>query len=322
MDTKDNSYGVKLAAKLQFMLEQPRSSIGYGLTNNYYEGEFFQIGDTVKMVTANDNTVRVEFEIEAKSDNRAAEAECSFKSDMLIVDSAAKYNIYVSDINKAEGKWDYPSLGIAKAANEIRRKHDLDIAREAAINAPLVDRTITPGAPKAVTADTIYSDVLVPIFLKLHDAGASVPGAEKPVGDNPQVAHDTQVTVYMPSSIFGLILQSKYVTDRSTVSADGVVKTGVYKECLGMRLEMEPALDQKAEDHIDIVSLKPAEGALPIIAGTKNFITQASKVLPPDEFVNPSKHGKNYSGLEIFGRKIVQEKAACVFWATLKAPEA
>ena len=321
MATND-SYGVKLAAKLQFMLEQPRSSIGYGLTNNYYEGEFFQIGDTVKMVTANDNTVNVEFDIGTKTDTRAAEAQCNFTSDLLTVDSAAKYNIYVSDINKAEGKWDYPSLGIAKAANEIRRKHDLDIAKQAANYAPLVDSTITAASPKAVTADTIYSDVLVPIFLKLHDAGASVPGAEEPVGDNPQVAHDTQVSVYMPSSIFGLILQSKYVTDRSTVSADGVVKTGVYKECLGMRLEMEPALDQNAEEHIDIATLTPKAGALPIIAGTKNFITQASKVLPPDEFVNPSKHGKNYSGLEIFGRKIVQKKAACVFWATLEAPGA
>lgn len=315
-----DSYGVKLAAKLQSKLEQPRSSIGYGLTNNFYEGDFFQLGDTVKLVIADDNTVNVEFEIGTKDDTRAAEAQADYTSTTMQIDSTAKYNIYVSDINKTEGKWDYASQGIAKAAHEINIQHDLDIAKLACTSAPTVTGGGTAAAPIYVTADDIYQKVLVPIFLQLHDSGAMVDGSMAPVGDNPVEQQETQVTVYMPSEIFGLILQSKYVTERSTVSADNVVKTGVYKECLGMRLEMEPALNQNSERHVDLTSLTPKTGALPIVAGTKNFITQASKVLPPDEFKNQSKHGTNYSGIELFGRKVSMSNAACVFWATVTAP--
>ena len=56
----DKSMHEAMAAKMQLVLEQPKSDITTKLVNNDFEGEFFRIGDTVAICKPDPESVAVE----------------------------------------------------------------------------------------------------------------------------------------------------------------------------------------------------------------------------------------------------------------------
>ena len=85
-----------------------------------------------------------------------------------------------------------------------------------------------------------------------------------------------------------------------------------------MDVAIEPALSQNSERHITVASIKN-DNTYVVIAGTANCVTQAGKVLKPDKMRSESRYGDNYYGLEIYGRKLVQPKAAVVAFVEVGA---
>lgn len=305
-----DSYEVQLATRMQLILDQPMSDITTKLVNHDFEGEFFKIGDTVSIVKPDVNAVTVSVGI-AKTDNRLNATDLDFSKTTLQIDKSAKYAFLVSDITKAEGKWNYESGGLDAAAQEIRKAHNLEICNMI-VNDVNVPKIGTPAVPITIqNADDLYEKVLVPMYLKLYEAGAITADGQVTFGANPQEAKATTAGLFVPADAFGLLLQSKYLTDRATTAADDKVATANIKQVLGMDIAIEPALKQTAARHITIQNAKD-NGVMAIVAGTRNCVTKAGKVLPPDRFKSHTRFAEEFHGLEIYGQKVFEPEAAVV----------
>ena len=320
VDGQNNSYEVALAQKLQLQLTQPMSDIQTKLTNRDFEGDFFKIGDTVSIVKPDVSSINVS--VGDVTDARMELGhDINFEEKMTLkIDKSSRYGFFVSDVNKAEGKWNYESLGLAIAGHKIRREKNVKLC-----NLIVNDATITrigggtPAAPiDCKSVDDLYSKVLLPMYLHLYNTGAIAADGSIPMGSNPVEGKASTAGVFMPTQGIAMLLQSKYLTDRSTTMADQKVETANVGKVLGMDVAIEPALSQDSKEKITVAGL--AAGAFVVIAGTSNTVTEASKVLPPERFRSHDRFGDEFHGLEIYGRKVVEKDAACVAFVKFTPP--
>lgn len=310
VDGQNNSYEVALAQKLHLQLTQPMSDIQTKLTNRDFEGDFFKIGDTVTIVKPDIESIAVSVGT-VTDDRMELNKDINFSEKMTLkIDKSSRYGFFVSDVNEAEGKWNYESLGLAVAGHKIRRAKNVELCN-LIVNDATVTRLGTPTAPiTCATVDDLYSKVLLPMYLDLYNTGAIAADATIPMGSNPTEGKVQTAGLFMPTQGIGMLLQSKYLTDRSTTQADQKVETANVGKVLGMDVAIEPALSQESDEKITVEDLKT--GAFVVIAGTSNTVTEASKVLPPEKFRSHSRFGSEFHGLEIYGRKVIEPKATVV----------
>lgn len=308
-----DSYGVALATKLQMELDQPTSEMMARLCNKDYEGDFFKIGDTVQLVKPDISAISVVFG--SKDDTRPVAQEVDFDKSSFTIDKAAKYRILVSDINKAEGKWDYASLGLDLVAQKMRQGHNLEIAN-LIVNDANIPRLGTPAAPIEVTADELYSKIMVPVYTSMCSVGAITQDGTYSYGSNPEEVKRTNANMYVPAELFGQLLTCKYITDRATVKADGVIASASVKEILGFQIEIEPALSQASKRKVTVTGL--AEGTFILVVGTQNLVTRANKVLTPDKKRSETRFADDYSGLELYGHRVASPESGMVAFVKIK----
>lgn len=316
----NKSYERALAAKMQLVLDQPTSDITAKLCNNDFEGDFFKTGDTVTIVKPNIDSVEVEIgsltgaDSGANLDRKLEASDLKFTSQYMTIDKTAKYAFLVSDVNEAEGKWNYESGGLDLAAQKTRRKLNMDmcdlIVNDAAIQAQTASTLGTPTAPITVTTDELYTKVIVPIYAQLFNEGAITADGSYTFGSNSQQSKQTSAGIFMPIEAYTQLLIGKYFTDRSTTAADDKVETANVKQILGMDVAVEPALSTASKRHVTVNGL--AEGAFMVVAGTKNTVTEARKVLPPEKQRSRERFADEYHGMTIFGRKVVSPESAVV----------
>lgn len=317
--TRDD-YGIALASKMQLILRQPTSDMTTFLTNEDYQGDFFSIGDTVKIVKPDPNSVNVT--IGEKNCKRPELRELDFSSMTMKIDKAMKYAFKICDIQEAEGRWNYESGAHDLAAQNMRIKHNLGTAN-LIINDAKIPRIGTPAAPIVVDGDTFYSKVLVGAYTHLRANGAISADGRYTFGSNPEEQHRTRAAIFLPQEGLGLLLTSKWVTDRPTADADDVLRTAGYKEVLGMSIEFEPSLSTIAADHVQLDNdgtlEDMPEGVFAVVVGTNNTVTRAGKVLKPDVIRDREEYADDYYGLEIFGEKVVSPNSCVVAFCKLAA---
>lgn len=338
---QDPSMEVALATKMQLVLDQPMSDISTKLVNKDFEGDFFKIGDTVSIVKPVPESIAVEIgelngnvlasnsdnvgEVGKQKDERLVATEASFTKTTLQIDKYAKYAFILSDITKAEGKWNYESGNLDLAAQQMRKMHNVLTAQAIVTNAEIRAQQVTEGlnlgTPEApiqlANADELYEKILVPMHSALYDRGCITADGQITYGSNPQEGKATKGAMFLPAKAYNCFLTSKYFTDRSTTAADDKVATANVAKVLGLEVNVEPALDPKAKRHVTVAGI--AEGTLIIVAGTSNCVTRANKVLTPDSFRSHTRFGTEFHGLEIFGEKVFTPEAAVV--AYVKLPE-
>lgn len=325
----DKSMQEAMATKMQLILDQPMSDITTKLVNNDFEGDLFKIGDTVRIVKPDPASVEVELdELDGGAhpkDKRLDPADLKFTDTTLAIDKYAKYAFIISDITKAEGKWNYESGNLDVAAQKIRKAHNTEVAQLIATDNNIVnaeDRLNlgTAAAPLQLeTVDDLYKKVLVPMHTILYDRGAITADGQVTYGSNAQEAKATAGAIFMPKRAYNAFLTSKYFTlDRGTTVADDRVATGNIAKVLGLDVNVEPCLDQKAKRHITVADIVD-DDTLVIIAGTRNCVTRAGKVLPPENFRSKDFFATEYHGLELYGQKIVTPEAAVVAFVKMPA---
>lgn len=329
----DKSMHEAMAAKMQLVLEQPKSDITTKLVNNDFEGEFFRIGDTVAICKPDPESVAVELgELGSGTrpkDDRLDVTDVKFADQRILkIDKYAKYAFIISDITKAEGKWNYESGNLDLAAQKIRDAHNTEvcqllatddgvIAQQTAENLDIVLGTKT--APiKLANADELYEKILVQMHSVLYDRGAITADGQVTYGSNPQEAKQTAGAIFLPRRAYNAFLTSKYFTNRSTEKADNKVETGNIAKVLGLEVNVEPCLDQKAKRHIAVSGIADKD-TLVIVAGTRNAVTRAGKVLPPDSFRSTKRFGTEFHGLEIYGQEIATKEAVVVAFVKMPA---
>ena len=348
-------FGVQLATKMQLVLDQPMSDMSTGLVNHDYEGEFFKIGNTVKIVKPNINSVNVQVggamtqytrdaaglsnnavddpaNVTAGSnDARLPVRDLSFFDTTLVIDKTAKYAFVVSDITEVEGRWNYESAGLDFAAQKIRKIHNKNVAELIANDTAIAANQTAEGLdtvlgtaanPITITSvDQLYEDIILPMYAALYDRGAITADGQITAGSNASQAKATHGCIYMPTKLYTQLLKSKYFTDRSTADADGVVRSGKVKTITNLDVAIEPALvtiqSETAGQYKKIVVPTAAAGTMVIIAGTQNTVTRANKVLPPDKLRSHTRFADEYHGLEIYGEKVFSPESACVAFVNL-----
>lgn len=348
----DNSFEVALATKMQLILDQPMSDISTGLVNHDFEGDFFKIGNTVSVVKPNPDSVRVEVGkaitpaansratftyvdgvngglsnngvddpanlSEGVNDARLQVRDLTFTKATLTIDRTAKYAFAVSDITEAEGKWNYESGGLDLAGHRMRKAHNIET-----MNTILADTNIqrigTPANPITISSvDALYEDVILEMFAGLYDRGAITADGQITFGSNAQEGKQTFGQIYMPTKLYTMLLKSKYLTDRSTVAADEKVASGKIKTITNLDVNIEPALVNSTTASINKVTVAGADAdVLCIIAGTKNTVTRAGKVLPPDKIRSVTRFADEYHGMEIYGEKVFSPESAVVAFIKL-----
>lgn len=340
--TGDKSMEVALATKMQLILDQPMADVDSGLTNRDFEGDFFKIGDSVAIIKPDVDSLTIEFgtintpaapgkplidgsaaAIAANTyhnkDARLIPGNVEFTKNVMTIDKYTKYAFYISDLTEAEGKWNYESGNLDAVAQEIRKRHNLETVQMVVDGAQAVTDAIpslnsTPAAPITVAnGDELYEKVIVPIFAQLYDEGAITADGQITYGSNSQQGKSTYGQLFLPTKAYTTLLVSKYLQDRSTVGADEKVATGKVKTVMGLDVAIEPSLNPDAKRHITLPNTAE-EGVFCVVAGTRNLITKAGKVLPPDKFKSHKFFADEYHGMEIYGKKIVEPKAGvCVF---------
>ena len=83
-----------------------------------------------------------------------------------------------------------------------------------------------------------------------------------------------------------------------------------YEKFNGCLLNAAPELDGSYDRHVDILNGATDVGI--IILGTKNTVTRAGKVLPPEKMRDYVKFADNYYGREIYGRMIACPEACVI----------
>lgn len=338
---QDPSMEVALATKMQLVLDQPMSDISTKLVNKDFEGDFFKIGDTVSIVKPVPESIAVEIgelngnvlasnsdnvgEVGKQKDERLVATDASFTKTTLQIDKYAKYAFILSDITKAEGKWNYESGNLDLAAQQMRKMHNVLTAQAIVTDEAIREQQVTeglnlgtPAVPiQLANADELYEKILVPMHSALYDRGAITADGQITYGSNPQEGKATKGAMFLPAKAYNCFLTSKYFTDRSTTAADDKVATANVAKVLGLEVNVEPALDPKAKRHVTVAGI--AEDTLIIVAGTSNCVTRANKVLTPDSFRSHTRFGTEFHGLEIFGEKVFTPEAAVVAYIKLPA---
>ena len=348
----DQSMEVALSSKMALILEQPMTDVSTGLTNRDFEGDFFKIGDTVAIVKPDINSLNIQFgkiSVGSKSgkpivgdddvagleatdrysnkDARLRPTNIEFSKNTMVIDKFAKYAFYISDFTEAEGRWNYESGNLDAVAHRMRREHNketiqliidgtkLTTTLPLAPNehVPTVDSS-TAGNPIVVAnGDDVYEKVVVPMFAQLYNAGAITADGQITYGSNSQEGKATYGSIYVPTKLYTMLLTSKYLQDRSTVAADEKVKTGKVKTVMGLDISIEPSLDPEAEEAVNT----GAATTFCVIAGTRNLVTRASKVLPPEKLRSPLFFADEYHGCELYAEEIVTPKAGVVAFVSL-----
>lgn len=351
--TGDKSMEVALSSKMGLILDQPMTDVSTGLTNRDFEGDFFKIGDTVAIVKPNIASLNIQFgDIVSTSpfpegkplvdgddatagtygdkDARLRPTNVSFSKNTLTIDKYVKYAFYISDFTEAEGKWNYESGNLDAVAQEMRKRHNLKTLQL------IVDRTATAGSLSSDTVptvesssaaapitvangDDVYEKIIIPAFAQLYNAGAITADGQITYGSNSQEGKATFGSIFVPTKLYTMLLTSKYLQDRSTVAADEKVKTGKVKTIMGLDISIEPSLDPTAD-----ISRKVDTGdsdVLAVIAGTRNLVTRASKVLPPEKLRSMKFFADEYHGCEIYAEEVVEPKAGVVAFVEVSQGE-
>lgn len=353
----DKSLEIALASKMQLQLDQPMTDVDSGLCNRDFEGDFFKLGDTVAIIKPDLDSLTIEFgkakggiapvfgeigDSEATAvttptgkvgysnkDAMLIPGNVRFEKNIMTIDRYTKYAFYISDLTKAEGKWNYESGNLDAVASELRKRHNLetcqmivdhnnDVTAVAEVGS-IPSLESTAEAPIVVAnGDELYEKVIVPIYATLYDAGAITADGQVSYGSNPTQAKQTFGKIYMPTKAYTTLLVSKYLQDRATVAADEKVKTGQLKTVMGLDVAVEPSLNPKAHRHVSL-PVTAAEDTIVIIAGTRNLVTKAGKVLPPKKFESHQFFATEYHGMEIYGKKVIEPKAGVVVFVKIAA---
>jgi len=328
----DKSMEVAMATKMQLVLDQPMTDVSTGLVNKDFEGDFFKIGDTVSIVKPDPSSLVIDFGAintgnasgQNAKDAKLTPAEVTFEKQILTIDKYVKYAFVISDITKAEGKWNYESGNLDLTAQEIRKRHNRETLKLILEDNGVASVTGTASNPTDLTSglgqdekvgDRIYEQVIVPMFTKLYNGGAITADGQITYGSNSQEGKATHACLYVPTAVYTALLLSKYLQDRATVAADEKVATGKVKTVMGFDIMIEPSLDENANHPVEVSNL--ADGALCIVAGTRNLVTRAGKVLPPEKQRSQTRFADEFHGLEIYAEKVIEPLAGVKAFVTV-----
>ena len=308
---------IALADMIQLELGRKCTDVMDQLVNNDFEGDFFRIGDTVQVVSINPNSIKV---VQGdKNDIRPTLDALEFGTNYMTIDKQQLYGFQIKDLERIEDRWNHESAAHALAARKMREATCLDVLNLIANNKNI--RCLGTIANPINLATVGGGDVGNGVFklvnrmkAELKKVGAIDQGGQYTFGANKTVQLRGTASLFVPTSIYTELLSSQYV--RHDDVTEDVIRNGKYEKIGGFLLNEAPELedDNVSDIHVDFVD---GQSFGLIIMGTKNLVTRAGKVLPPEKLRDQVHFADNYYGREIYGEMVACPEAAIIAIVTI-----
>lgn len=257
-----------------------KSGVMMQCVNKDYEGEIKNSGDTVKIRTFGDVTVKT-YSGSVTYDNLTSPTQD------LLIDQKKYFAFKVDDISKAQSNIDIMAgyLDRAKVAIDLAKDSFL-LAKHADVSASNIIGT--EETPIALTKDNIYAN-FVAVAKSLKKSNAIKKGEKPWIVINPDVE--------------ALLIQAPEFI-HSTQAGDDTLRDGSIGKIAGM-------------DVLVCTNLEPVSSKLYVMAGTNNAITFASQVVEVESIRLQDSFDTAVRGLYVYGAKTVVPDALSKLICTL-----
>lgn len=313
---------IALADMMQLELGRKTTDVLDQLTNTDFQGDFFRIGDTVQVVGVNPNSIKV---VEGdKDDLRPTLNRLAFTMNTMTIDKERKFGFQIKDLERIEDKWNHESAAHALAARKMREADARgvleliatnDKIRVIGLNNPINLVTVGGGSgvPDAVARGMFK--LVNRMKSELKKVGALDQAGQYTFGANKTVPLRGTASLFLAPTLYRELLNSQ-VTRVDDVMED-VIQNGKYEKYLGFLLNEAPELDPTEPTALAaLAAIQPAAPSTAkvglVIMGTKNAVTRANKVLPPEKMRDYVHFADNYYGREIYGQMVACADAVIV----------
>lgn len=307
-----NQECIALADMIQLELGRKCTDVMDQLVNDDFQGDFFRLGDTVQVVSIDPNSIKV---VEGdKNDLRPTLDKLAFGMNLMTIDKKREFAFQIKDLERIEDKWNHESAAHAIAARKMREANCLSVLNLIANNKNI--RCLGTIASPINLATVGGGDVGHGVFklvnrmkAELKKIGAIDQGGQYTFGANKTVQLRGTASLFVPTSIYTELLSSQYV--RHDDVTEDVIREGKYEKIGSFLLNEAPELedDGVSDVHVDFVE---GQSYGLIIMGTKNLVTRAGKVLPPEKMRDYVHYADNYYGREIYGQMVACPEAAII----------
>ena len=268
----------RLLAHLQKSLVYGQS----GVANRDYEGQIQQAGDSVKINSIGDVTVKTY----TKDADIDAPETLVDSSQMLQITESKYFNFAVDDVDRAQSSVSVMEEAMARAGYKLRDVADQFLAAFHT-QVPAQNLIGSDGSPKTITSASDAYEYLVDMGTILDEAN---------------ISSDSRFVI-VPSWFHGLLQKDDRFVKFGTAAQDAVLRNGQIGEAAGFSIMKSNNTPNSA-------------GTLyKIIAGHPMALSYAEQIVKVEAYRKERGFNDGVKGLHVYGAKLVHPYA----WAVLTA---
>ncbi|WP_250277375.1 P22 phage major capsid protein family protein [[Clostridium] colinum] len=269
------------------ILENLRNSLVYAnLLNRDYEGEIKQFGDTVKIFSLNDITVK------KYTKNTDIDAPETLNADelMLVIDQSNYFNFYVDKIDITQSKLELVDKGSMNAAYMLAAEADKYVA----------------GLLKAGTATAKLGNDSTPIVITKENAYEMLVKM-KVLLDKKNVPAEGRWVVFPPEYEGFMLLDPRFAYN--TGQSENRLVNGKVARAAGFDIYISNNVPNTSNEKYKV------------IASWKNCGTYAEQIVDTEIYKPEKRFGNAVKGLHVFGGKILRPEMVAVLTANFTQGE-
>ena len=277
------------------------------MTNNDWEGEIKNFGDTVRITTPNASAVAIGTGIVPNTSDVYPDQI------IMTIDKTKNFQFKFNDVEQAQSQFNmiegYMAIGNQKMLDEVNLELEQAVVDAAvAGDVPMVG---TAAAPIATTFDNVNNVFNRIKRLLVQNKALSASGFYTFKGSHEQSLQLAPVVTMGPTMYEGLMNSNKLT--HPTVAGDDILYKGIAGQIAGMKIFQDTNIEK-------VTAVGLAEGANVIIAGTKMGVTFAEQFSKVEKLRDPQTFADIGRALYLYGYKITNPKSLVV--AFVKAPTA
>lgn len=254
-----------------------------GVVNRDHEGEIRQAGDSVKINSIGDVTVKT-YTKNADIDSPETLVD---SSQMLQITESKYFNFAVDDVDKAQSNVTVMEEAMRRAGYKLKDTADQFLAAAMAAAAPTANLIGSDGSPTSVTTAASAYELLVDLGVLLD--GANVPSEGR--------------FVVVPSWYHGLMQKDDRFVKAGTLKTDEVLRNGEIGEAAGFRV-------LKSNNVPNTTATK-----YKVIAGHDMATSYAEQIVKVEAYRKEKGFNDGMKGLHVYGAKVVRPYALAVLTA-------
>lgn len=255
-----------------------KSHVATNLVNTDYEGLISGQGDTVKINSIGDITVRNY----TKNTDMATPEDLTTTAKTLTISQAKYFNFQVDDIDKVQASGELVDSAMGNASYQLADQADQYLF--GVMSAGVDSANIVPTAQ--LTASNIYETILK---LRLALDKANVPTAGR--------------SLAVPPEAYALLLQDDRFVAGGGSQAEATVRNGLVGQVAGFAV-------------YESNNLPESSGAIDIIASVPSATTYAEQIVETEAYRMEKRFADAVKGLHVYGAVVTDGKRLAKISAT------